>query len=139
MYAFVVKNNQNTWDVWLTMDTIPIPHKEERLQSALASGIPIIGKNVTEHKGSVKNGAIWNGTEFIGGDYKEWIEGSLVKQYVYMCGNTIILILYGQPSTELNEKMEAIFESETTIIQVPEGQTAKMGDIWDGENIINQE
>jgi hypothetical protein len=33
--------------------------------------------------------------------------------------------------------MAAIFESDNSMIKVPEGQMAKIGDIWDGENIIN--
>jgi hypothetical protein len=49
----------------------------------------------------------------------------------------IILTIIGQPNTEKNEQLISIFESETTLIKVPEGQTANVGDIWNGTNIIN--
>jgi hypothetical protein len=50
------------------------------------------------------------------------------------------LTFFGQANTEINNMMEVIFseEEETTIIKVPEGQTANKGDVWDGQNIINQ-
>jgi hypothetical protein len=46
------------------------------------------------------------------------------------------LTFYGEENTENNTMMSIIFseEEETTIIKVPEGQTANKGDIWDGEN-----
>ena len=142
MYAFLVKNSQNTWDVWRTMPTIPILDREERLQSALASGMPITGMILTPYKENATSGATWNGENFVGignvhpfADTEDW---SVVSQYGYICNNVILVIMYGQPGTVQDEQFQAVFNSETTIINVPENQTANVGDIWDGSQIISQ-
>jgi hypothetical protein len=49
----------------------------------------------------------------------------------------IILTLLTQLNTDMDIQMAAIFESETTVIKIPEGQTASVGDTWDGQNVIN--
>jgi hypothetical protein len=137
MYALIVKNSQNTWDVWSTLPNIPFLEREERLQAALKSEYPIIGRNVTAYKTSAKSGAVWNGESFSGGEIKKIIsEDTEISVYAYMCNNVIVLLHFGEPGTELDEQFQAIFESETTIINIPDGQTAKAGDIWDGVNII---
>jgi hypothetical protein len=41
------------------------------------------------------------------------------------------------PNTDSDAQITAIFESENSMIKLPEGVTAKVGDIWDGENIIS--
>ena len=137
MYALIVKNSQNTWDVWSTLPNIPFLEREERLQAAIKSEYPIIGKNVTDHKTSAKSGAVWDGKSFSGGETKKIIlEDTEISVYAYMCNNVIVLLHFGEPGTELDEQFQAIFESETTIINIPEGQTARAGDIWDGTNIV---
>lgn len=136
MYAFIVKNNASTWDVWSTLLDIPIVERKERVETAIASGLPITGKNVTEHKTSIKSGAIWNGTQWTGGESFSISEETVLNLFAYICNNTIILIHLSSPNTESDAQMAAIFESKNSMIKVPEGQTAKIGDIWDGENII---
>jgi len=136
MYAFTVKNNQDTWDIWHTLSDISIPTRKERVESALASGLPIIGQNVTEHKASVRSGAIWDGTQWTGGDSTPIPEESEVNLFAYICNDTIILVQLSSPNTDSDEQITAIFESENSMIKVPEGQTANVGDIWDGENIV---
>ena len=140
MYACIVKNNQGTWDVWNSFSyPSRLADRQERLDSALASDFPIIGKNLTQYGSSVKTGAVWNGTEFTGGDSATITEGSSTSLYSYVCNDVIILTWYGEANTQINSMMSAIFseEEETTIIKVPEGQTANKGDIWDGEKVIN--
>ena len=140
MYACVVKNSQGTWDVW---NSLSYPTKfidrQERVDAALASGLPIIGKNLTQYGSSVKTGAVWNGTEFTGGNSATITEGSNTSLYSYVCNGVILVTFYGEANTENNTMMSIIFseEEETTLIKVPEGQTAKAGDIWDGEKVIN--
>jgi len=136
MYACIVKNSQNTWDIFNIFTYIP-DEKKERIDAALLSGSPIVSRNLTEFGTSVKSGAIWDGIQFNGGDPTSLIEGSSRGQYSYLCNDMIILTLIAQLNTEINSQMEAIFESETTLIKVPEGQVANVGDIWDGTNIIN--
>jgi hypothetical protein len=140
MYACIVKNEQGTWDVW---NSFSYPAKfidrQERIDAALASGLPIVGKNLTQHGTSVKTGAVWNGTEFTGGNSATIIEGSNTSVYSYVCNNVILLTWFGEANTTENEIMSIIFSEgeETTIIKVPEGQSAKKGDVWDGQNFLN--
>ena len=137
MYALIVKNSQGSWDVWLTLPTIPFPEREARLQAAIKSNLPITGKNVTEYKTSVKSGGVWDGKGFSGGDTQKVVtEDSPISVYAYICNDVVVLLQFRESGTELDQQLQAIFESETTIINIPEGQTAKPGDIWDGSNII---
>ena len=140
MYACIVKNNQDTWDVWNSLSyPANFADRQERLDAALASGFPIVGKNLTQYGSSVKTGAIWNGIEFTGGNSSTITEESNTSLYSYVCNNVILLTFFGQANTEINDMMAVIFseEEETTIVKVPEGQTANKGDIWDGTSIIN--
>jgi hypothetical protein len=137
MYALIVKNSENTWDVWRTLPTIPFPEREARLQAAIKSNVPITGKNVTNHKTSVKSGGIWDGSKFSGGDTKKVVtEDMAISVYAYICDDMVVLLQFEEAGTELDKQLEAIFDSETTIINIPENQTAKPGDIWDGKNIV---
>jgi hypothetical protein len=137
MYAFTVKNDQDTWDIWHTLSDITIPVRKERVEAALASGLPITGQNVTEHKTSVRSGAVWDGTQWTGGDSTPISEEVVVNLFAYICNNTIILVQLSSPNTDSDEQITAIFESENSMIKVPEGQTANVGDIWDGEKVVN--
>jgi hypothetical protein len=137
MYALIVKNSQGIWDVWNTLPSIPFAEREDRLQAAIRGEFPIIGRNVTDHKASVKSGAIWDGEKFSGGEIKKIItEESHINVYAYLCNNVVVLLQFGEPGTELDYQLQAIFESDTTVINIPKGQTAKPGDLWDGLNII---
>ena len=141
MYACIVKNIQGTWDVWNSFSyPSHLADRQERLDTALTSGFPVIGRNLTQYGPSVKTGAIWNGTEFTGGNSSAITEESNTSLYSYVCNDVILLTWFGQANTEINDMMAVIFseEEETTIIKVPEGQTANKGDVWDGQNIINQ-
>jgi hypothetical protein len=125
------------------MGTIPIQDREERLQAALASEFPIVGKILTPYKEQATSGAVWDGEKFNGignvhpSSKLENFDWDTITQYGFVCNGTILLIMYSQPNTEKDAQNQAIFESEASVIQVPEGQTAKIGDIWDGTNIIN--
>ena len=41
---------------------------------------------------------------------------------------------YDNKKTERIDKWNYL---ETTVIKIPEGQTASVGDTWDGQNVIN--
>jgi hypothetical protein len=149
MYALIVKNSENMWQVWQTLPNIPFPEREQRLQDAIKSEFPIVGKNVTEHKAFAKSGAVWDGEKFSGGEigkirvmsgqvFEGTIEDAPLSVYAYICNNVIVLLQFGDTGTYLDEQLQAIFESETTVINVPEGQKAEAGDIWDGTNIIKR-
>jgi hypothetical protein len=146
MYALIVKNDEKTWDVWNTIPTIPFKEREERLQSAIKSGLPIVGKDITDHKSSAKSGAVWDGKKFFGGEigkiksgngdvFEQITEDVPLSVYAYICNNVIVLLQFGDVGTDVDSQLKAIFESETTIINIPENQTVNVGDIWDGKNI----
>jgi hypothetical protein len=137
MYAFTVKNDQSTWDIWYTLSDIPIPERKAIVEAAFASGLPITGQNLTNHGLSVKSGAVWNGTAWTGGEPHNRTEESVVNLFSYICDNTIILTQLSSPNTDSDDQIAAIFESENSMIKVPEGQTAKKGDIWDGEKVVS--
>jgi hypothetical protein len=141
MYACVVKNSEGTWDVFGFLAYPANQEKQDRLQAAVASGLPITGMILTPYKWSATNGATFNGTEFTGGSQSpvpqdnDW---SSVNTFGYICDNVIIGAFITSTGTVMCNQYNAIFDDETTIIKVPESQTANIGDIWDGENIINR-
>lgn len=137
MYAFVVKNDEGTWDVWNTLAVHPNPEKEARLQAVIATGLPVTGMILTPYNESAKIGATWNGEEFIGGLPKAFAENTdwtTVTQYGYVCDNTIVIMFYSQPGISYDEQLQAIFNSETIMISV---ENANIGDIWDGTQIVS--
>ena len=142
MYACVVKNSQDTWDIYGFAAYPSNAEKQGRLEAAVDSGLPITGMILTPYKWSATPGAVWNGESFTGGSTStipETIEWDSISVYGYLCDNVIVYGSLTSNSTTVAQQMNAIFagDSEINIIKVPEGQTAKIGDIWDGENIIS--
>lgn len=141
MYAFVVKNDEGTWDIFRTLDKIPDPAREKRLADAVASGLPITGMIVTPYKETATSGAKWDGKKFTGGVVHSFslnpnTDWDKVTQYAYICNDVLLIIFYSQPDTDQDDQFQAIFNSETTIVKLPDGQTAKFGDIWDGKKVV---
>lgn len=142
MYAFIVKNDEGTWDIYNHIDKIPDPKREERLSNAVDSGLPITGMILTKYKETATSGAVWDGKKFSGGvkhvkalnPDTDW---STITQYGYICDNTLLIIFYSELGTVHDDKMQAIFDGETTIVRIPEGQDVKIGDIWDGTQVIS--
>lgn len=143
MFALVAKNAEETWDVW---DIVNIPDRfadrKERIQDAIASGLPIVGMDLTAYREKATSGAIYDGVDFSGGITYSKLETNNknydeVTQYGYLCDSTIILIAYSQPGTIRDEQLSAIFDGETTIVEIPEGTDVKVGDIWDGQEFIS--
>ena len=141
MYACVVKNSQETWDVFGFISYPSSQEKQDRLVAAVEGEVPITGMILTPYKWSATNGAFFDGTDFIGGTESpvpqdnDW---SSVNTFGYICNNIIIGAFITSTGTIMCDQYNAIFAEETTIIKVPEGQTANIGDIWDGQNIINR-
>lgn len=141
MYAFVVKNDEGTWDIFRTLDKIPIPDREERLANAIASKRPITGMDLTPYRETATSGALWDGEKFSGGAVHPMTKNANnnwedMTQYGYICDNVLLIIFYSQPGTDQDDQFQAIFNSETTIVKLPDGQTAKFGDIWDGKKVV---
>lgn len=143
MYACVIKNSQNTWDIYAFANYSSNLEKQQRLVDAVESGLPITGMIMTEHKWSGTPGAVWDGEKFIGGSpsvIPQTVNWDTIETYGYLCNNIVIYAVVIQKDTGFAEieKMNAIFagDSEINIIKIPEGQAVKIGDIWDGEKII---
>jgi hypothetical protein len=138
MYAFIVENDQGTWDIWNTLSYIKSSEKKERVDSALSSDFPITGQDVSEHRASARSGAIWDGVEWTGGETTLALGETALNLFAYVCNDTIILMHISEPNTDSDAQIRAVFESENSMIKVPEGQTASVGDIWDGEKVIHR-
>lgn len=139
VYAFIVRNDQGTWDVWSVFGEIPdrFASRRERVENALASGLPIISRNLTEYGLLVRSGSVWNGTEWTGGDPDNRKEGNDDGLFSYICEDTIILIIAIPKAKQPNYDIAtAVFNSENTMIKIPDGEVVKSGDIWDGEKFI---
>ena len=140
MYACIVRNSEETWDVWGSVNYPSNQEKQNRLVSAVESGLPITGMNLTEYEWSATNGATFDGTQFTGGTQSlipldaDWTG---INTFGYLCNNIIIAGFIANTGSIMSEQLKAIFSSETKIIKVPEGQSANVGDIWDGTKIIN--
>jgi hypothetical protein len=140
MYACVVKNNEGTWDIYRVTDHYSIPEQRRSIfTNAVASGLPITGMNLTQYKDAAVTGATWNGETFVGGltvTFPDDFAWDTVEIYGYVCDDTII---YPMLCFQANHKAQysAIFDSETTIVDIPDDQAFKIGDIWDGEKVIN--
>ena len=143
MYACVIKNSNNTWDIFAFPSYPHNPAKQKLLDDAVDSGLPITGMRMTPHKWAGVTGATWDGTQFTGGlpsPIPETIEWDSINTYGYLCNNIVVYAIIVNRGTIADAQMDAIFagDSEIDIIRIPEGQTAKIGDIWDGENVISQ-
>jgi hypothetical protein len=144
MFALIVKNDEETWDIYLTV-VFPnhFSDRIKRIENAIASGLPIVGMDLTAYRERATSGAVFDGVDFSGGAVHPMTRNGnnnwdTLTQYGYICNNTLLLILFSQPGTERDNEYQAIFDSETTIVEVPEGQIAQVGDIWDGEKVINR-
>jgi hypothetical protein len=138
MYAFTVKNDQGTWDIWALIEEINEPQRKQIVDNAIQSGLPIVGKNLTEFGVSVRPGATWDGVQWTGGLDIARTEEMVLNLYSLVCDNTILLTFQSIKDTIDDEMKSVIFESENSMIKVPEGQTANVGDTWDGTSVINK-
>lgn len=145
MYACVIKNSENTWDIYAFAGYGNNPEKQARLKAAVDSGLPITTKILTPYQWSATPGAVWDGEGFSGGPESiipKTIDWNAIETYGYLCDNVIVYANVVQKDLGFDTigKMNAIFagDTEVTIIEIPEGQTAKIGDVWDGEKVISQ-
>jgi hypothetical protein len=139
MYACVVKNSQGTWDIFRALTYSISEAKRNIIANAVASGLPITGRDLTEYRGAACSGAVWNGETFVGGEevtIPDDFAWDITELYGYVCNDTIVqTFVCQQPGHKA--QYAAIFDSETTIVDIPDDQPFKIGDIWDGTNIIN--
>jgi hypothetical protein len=144
MYACVVKNDEGTWDIFDFARYGNNPVGQERLVNAVESGLPITGMKLTPYKWSATPGAVWDGEGFSGGPatiIPPTIDWNSIDTYGFLCDNVIVYGVIAQKDTASGriEQLNAIFagDTEVTIVELPQGQAAKIGDIWDGEKVIS--
>jgi hypothetical protein len=143
MYACVVKNDQDTWDIYGFATYPSNSEKQARLEAAVDSGLPITGMLLTPYQWSATPGAVWDGENFSGGPdsvIPSTVDWNYIQTYGFICDNVLIYASLVTVGTQREQQLNAIFagDVETTIIKVPENQVVKLWDIWDGTNIISQ-
>jgi hypothetical protein len=65
-------------------------------------------------------------------------EEMVLNLYSLVCDNTVLITFRGIKNTIDDDMKAVVFESENSMIKVPEGQTAQIGDTWDGTSVINK-
>lgn len=139
MYACVVKNSQDTWDIFNFLAYSSNQEKQDMLFNAVESGLPITGMIMTPHKWAATPGATFDGTEFTGGTVSvvsEEHDWETINTYGYICDNVCIGGFITTSGSDQDFQFQAAFADETTIVKIPEGQQANVGDIWDGEKVV---
>ena len=137
MYACLVKDTENVWEVFGKYE---LPENvKNRVEAARTSGHPIVGMITTTYQDSARVGSTFDGTSFSGGNFPEWMDGldwSANSTYSFLCNNVIILQLIQPNNTARQEKYQAAFSGETTLVPVPIGAQISLGDIWNGTTFI---
>lgn len=141
MYAVLVQNSDNTWDVLNVLRTNELS-STTIVDEAFTTGLPITGLEATSHKSSAVKGATWDGTSFSGGNITANMpsdEDELwnnIKRYVFLCDNKVVLTMTISSSLSTAEMFDAAFSSGgVRLAKVPEGQLVRPGTTvnWDGE------
>lgn len=147
MYACVVKNSEGTWDIWNfasygTPEDYPnLLSRQERLANAMATGLPIVPMVLTPYEHSAMPGATFDGTKFTGGEkssVRPNADWTAINYYGYLCDNIVIYGVLVVTNSVQHMQCEAIFDGETTIVNIPNELNPKVGDIWDGESVIKK-
>ena len=147
MYACVVKNSEGTWDIlnFATYgnekDYPNLKSRQERLAKAMESGLPITSMVLTPYEHSGMPGAIFDGTKFTGGErssVRPEADWTAINYYGYLCDNMVIYGVITVANSKQHLQCEAIFDGETTIVNIPDELNPKVGDTWDGENLIKK-
>ena len=144
MYACVVKNDEGTWDIFDFARYVSDQQKQQRLVGAVESGLPITGIKLTQYQWSATPGAVWDGEGFSGGPptiIPDTIDWNTIETYGFLCDNVIVYGMIAQKDIGSGriDLLDAIFagDTEVSIVAIPEDQSAKIGDIWDGEQVIS--
>jgi hypothetical protein len=144
MYACIIRNSEGTWDIFDFAGYVGNKEKQDRLIAAVESGLPITGMKLTPYQWSATPGAVWDGEGFSGGPESiipKTVDWNAIETYGFLCDNVIIYAVIAQKDTGSAriELLDAIFagDTEVTIVALPNGQSVKIGDIWDGEKVIS--
>jgi hypothetical protein len=136
--AIVVKNSNAEWEV-AEIYNFPTELFDIFMQK-YESGSTITGMVTGEHAYQAGKGAIWDGVSFSGGDAPIGIAHTEMfdsfKTYVILADNIVLVTFSAQNNSILQQKLDAVFASETTAVPILPGQIAKIGYIWNGTDFL---
>lgn len=126
MYSAIVKNDDQTWDIFFDF-SYQSYKRLSAIKEAWDSKLPIVSMEVTAHKTTALVGAFWDGSSFSGGheingtdykslpDTKEYWESH--KVYGFLCDNVLLACIVTTNDTPLAELVAAAFEGEVKLIK----------------------
>lgn len=145
MYAVLVKNSNDSWDVIGLLDYDSAPEKKSVIDNALSSGMPIVGMETTQYKNDARTNSVWNGTSFSGGNplspdaENSDVFWNSIKKYSLLVDNKIIASVTMPVDSPRAELYAAAFSSEVSMVKIPEHQNVFLGETygWNGTEFVN--
>ena len=137
MYAILVKNSDNSYDV---LDRLSLNKEgEDKFDAIWDKNIPIIGMNASDHKATATNGSTWNGVSFDGTAAPGFFEINQEKHneyhlYVFLMNNKVVHRIALQVENTKTTKYDAAFSAQPIIVKVPDHQMVYAGEtyLWSG-------
>lgn len=141
-YALVVKTSNENWEVIGKYNIIQ-ESKLEMLSNAHNNKTPIIGMVTSSYTDSVAPFATWNGSSFSGGIKPEWhndpdLDWSVITSYSILVDNVVVLVLNNVKNDPSDDKLQAAFESEVTLVPINIDNIPRIGWIWNGEQFLKE-
>jgi hypothetical protein len=142
MYAILVKNNEQSYDV---LSSLSYTDQEimNNIENAINNESPVIGMAASDHKFTATYGAVWNGTSFSGGKASKMSDATEEEVnsfdlYVFLQNNVLIARYGVRTDSPKSEMFKAAFESDVILVKVPEDQTVYAGEThnWDGSRFL---
>lgn len=120
MYAIIVKDSGNTYDVLGALGTDPTVR--EALDLEWDKNLPIIGIDANNHKATATRGATWNGTSFDGTAAEGFFalteeQKDAYRQYVFVCDNKVIHRFTVESGTAKADLYDAAFTDEVLLVK----------------------
>lgn len=126
MYSAIVKNSDNSWDVFFNFD-FSSQERVEILDQAWDSRLPIVAMELTPYKNTAKIGSTWDGTSFSGGIEPDGVifkdlpstdeYWNSHKTYGFLCDNKVLAIIIVENNQSNAELIAAAFTSEVQLIK----------------------
>jgi len=143
MYVILTKNSNNTWDAIHDITVNEGTISKTTLESAIETGLPIVGMDATSYKSTATKDSVWNGESFSGGKIQETAPDdddefwTLNKRYVFLCDNSVVFSLIVSIGSEKSDMYAAAFAGETILVKSETGPRVKVGKTfnWDGTEL----
>jgi hypothetical protein len=141
MYIVLTKNSNNTWEGISDVRPGDDTPTKTALETAIQTGLPIVGMDVTAHKETASKGATWDGSSFSEGlvadtvvDDEFW---TLNKRYAFLCNNKVVLAMTVPNNANKSEMWSAAMAGETILVKNENGSYNNVGKTftWDGTEL----